>query len=772
MSLFSTASASITNAINNAINNGRNGKGCIIIVSSGNYGSSPVEWLASHNNVVAVGATDNNDNRWAGSSYGSELDVMAPTDVYTTDLTGDAGYSSGDYVNDFGGTSASAPHVAGLAGLILSVDNTLSEELVRNIIMHTADDINTPGFDNQTGWGRINAYNAVRSADRQFTLSGTFQKNECWWGNLTLTANITVPSGVTLTISSSATVNLNGYSILSTGGTITIQSGMTMAGTVLKSGGSIAAIYPTIASAISASSSGQTIEVLPASHTIRSNLTVPYGRTLVVDPGVDINVSGDYKLLINGTLEANGTANNDIRFTAFGGDWYGIEFNASYGNEITYCTISNAEYGIHIINSDVDVTWNHINSNVNGIFYNNSYSYFTPVLEYNIIQQNTNGVKCYGYSDPEFNEHNVIRYNYLGVYSPSYYARPVFGNNQYTGFNSFYYNSFYDITSYYQGTIYAENNWWNGSPTVTNNVDYSPQLSSNPNTFLGKNRTPDIVPAALGEIAQRKSTAPDTTGLCALEQAYEFFYAGKFEDALARFKRITQNYPNSMAGEKALMLVSRCLVQLNRKDEIISQTSRLVQRYPATKLYGLAQIIASGEYLRNERYKEAITECEAVLKEFPGTDLAKYALYELGSIYWSRLHDKARGENLYRKLITGWPKDDLTASALSTLGEWHSSSGDGKAGSELTLTAYAVFDNYPNPFNPRTTIRYTLPKQNFVQITVYDLLGREVRSLVNEIKPAGMHQVQFDASDLSSGMYFFTITAGTFHAKKKMLLLK
>ncbi|HEY6953258.1 MAG TPA: T9SS type A sorting domain-containing protein, partial [Bacteroidota bacterium] len=85
---------------------------------------------------------------------------------------------------------------------------------------------------------------------------------------------------------------------------------------------------------------------------------------------------------------------------------------------------------------------------------------------------------------------------------------------------------------------------------------------------------------------------------------------------------------------------------------------------------------------------------------------------------------------------------------------------------------YALFQNYPNPFNPTTTIRFSIGKLSMVNLKIYDLLGREVETLVNGAQTPGSHEVKFDASRLSSGIYFYQLQAGSFSATKKLLLLK
>ncbi len=89
-----------------------------------------------------------------------------------------------------------------------------------------------------------------------------------------------------------------------------------------------------------------------------------------------------------------------------------------------------------------------------------------------------------------------------------------------------------------------------------------------------------------------------------------------------------------------------------------------------------------------------------------------------------------------------------------------------------TPKEFVLNQNYPNPFNPSTTISYSIPKNGLVKLTVYDILGKEIVTLVNEVKTAGNYILDFDASNLSSGIYFYKITSGEFSSIKKMMLIK
>jgi hypothetical protein len=90
----------------------------------------------------------------------------------------------------------------------------------------------------------------------------------------------------------------------------------------------------------------------------------------------------------------------------------------------------------------------------------------------------------------------------------------------------------------------------------------------------------------------------------------------------------------------------------------------------------------------------------------------------------------------------------------------------------IVPSAYRLEQNYPNPFNPTTNIRYSIPNASHVSLKVYDVLGREVATLVNEEQSAGNYVADLDATNLSNGTYFYTLKAGAFTDTRKMMVLK
>ena len=219
----------LDDAISAALTNGRNGLGCVVVFASGNDNSS-VNYPANSNpEILAVGAMSpcgqrksptscDGENLW-GSNYGSTLDVVAPgVLIYTTDRTGSAGYSTGDYVSNFNGTSSACPHVAGVAALILSVNPNLNQKQVADIIEKTAQKVGgynystTSGrpngtWNNEMGYGLINAFAAV-SGIVEFS-NQTVSTNKTVSGSDITSTNITVNNRAKLIFNFTNSITIN-----------------------------------------------------------------------------------------------------------------------------------------------------------------------------------------------------------------------------------------------------------------------------------------------------------------------------------------------------------------------------------------------------------------------------------------------------------------------------------------------------------------------------------------------------------------------------------
>ena len=101
-----------------------------------------------------------------------------------------------------------------------------------------------------------------------------------------------------------------------------------------------------------------------------------------------------------------------------------------------------------------------------------------------------------------------------------------------------------------------------------------------------------------------------------------------------------------------------------------------------------------------------------------------------------------------------------------------SSQGSETSESGIIPESYLLFQNFPNPFNPVTTIRFGLPKESKVNLSIYNILGEKLESIILGQKPAGYHKVTRDASNFASGIYFYRLQAGDFVQTRKIVYLK
>lgn len=224
----------ITDAMQAAISNGRNGLGCVIVFAAGNNNNSTVSYPANAiADIVAVGALSpcgerknpsscDGETNW-GSNYGTALDVMAPgVLIPTTDISGSAGYSSGDYFNRFNGTSSACPHVAGIAALVLSVNPSLTQKEVVTIIEKTAKKTGNYSYattngrpngtwNNEMGYGLCSAFAACAAAESEIVIfsNKTVTSNQTVAGRIIQSEDVTVTNGAKLTFTATEQLTIN-----------------------------------------------------------------------------------------------------------------------------------------------------------------------------------------------------------------------------------------------------------------------------------------------------------------------------------------------------------------------------------------------------------------------------------------------------------------------------------------------------------------------------------------------------------------------------------
>ncbi|MEA3432583.1 MAG: S8 family serine peptidase [candidate division WOR-3 bacterium] len=854
-----TSWAELQEAINRAVNN----YDVVIVASAGNNGGNgsedkSIRYPAKYSNTIAVGATVQNDSRWVtsgvnGSAIGSELDVMAPggaSIIYTTDITGSAGYSSGKYYSSFGGTSASAPHVSGLAALILSVNENLDDAQVRDIIKH-ADDLGASGWDSLYGWGRINADSALLN-----TPSLTITPSNRYVSQYAGTTTYTIENEGSLTRDWSVTDNASWVTISPDSGTL--AGGQTQTLTVTYGQNirtaertcKITLIYYVISTNVyltqeehppTLSGNLPHNEIWIGNFTLTGDVTVPSGITLTIEPGSEITLPSGKEFYVYGTLLAEGTSSKRIVFNSQSSqNPHIVRFNnsSSSNSRLEYCRFQYANKGIYLYDSDADIKNCEIENCYYGIYNNqgrplidnnditdcsygiynyNSQGVPTCVIKNNSIDCSAYGIYNYGAS-PDIRS-NEVHGGAVGLLC-DYYSSPILCGYSQPGYNYFHdngicglfaesnsnpflgsdfcclygYNSFVgesDLGRVIAGpgcTVIAETNWWGTAnpPSwwFSGNVDYIPYLTEPPSGGKWKaSPEEEAFDIAFGdELPINKDNKnddvmsyfnPDWSLIQQLRFAHTLIYNNYPEYACGICKNVIKTHPDSLQTLFALDLLwqasrlpdAREGYDMEAFEGYLYHLSEIEEK---KVLYGSAELLLA--------FFEGGTgtpRIDKVFKEYRDTFLAEVALFQKFMYYFNE-EDMENTIEVLNQLDYYFPGSSSAIQAHHLLGDevgWETTPKDGKADQfeEIENTTqiperFELLGSYPNPFSPSTTIRYSLPCFSKVEVTVFNSTGQVINHLTIPSKPAGAHQLTWNGTDnkgvdVPSGIYFINFKA-------------
>jgi photosystem II stability/assembly factor-like uncharacterized protein len=251
-------------------------------------------------------------------------------------------------------------------------------------------------------------------------------------------------------------------------------------------------------------------------------------------------------------------------------------------------------------------------------------------------------------------------------------------------------------------------------------------------------------------------------------------YAGSFSNAIGIFENVIESYQDSST---AILALNRIFYSNNRMNADSSAYSLLRNYYTSlasansrdSSFAKTAMELSRKCLIRQKNYIAAISAYEDVIST--STDPVEVAASEISIIEIYTLMNTTEGDVLsftgrYASLKPNGLKDAMKK-IREKMGHKEGSVANVNVPKEFNLS-----QNYPNPFNPLTKINYSIPQNITVTLKVYDILGRLVKTLVNEYQNAGSYTVTFDGSGLASGIYFYKIEAGDFVQSKKMVLVK
>ena len=396
-----------------------------------------------------------------------------------------------------------------------------------------------------------------------------------------------------------------------------------------------------------------------------------------------------------------------------------------------------------------------------------------PVLGFNFIQ--------YG---------NVIAYNgSYGIYISSNSCPDLGG--YYWPQNCYYSNNTYEIYSLHQYNIYDNCSWWGGiTPRFQGNIVLEDVLEENP--------YPDPHGLFKAIAAAPKSNKPvpnleyetNENVQHHFELGLELQRKGNYDAALERYKFVITNYPETLEAEMSLMRILICYHKTKRSEVALSYMATLVTEKADYKVGGKALGHLTRKLVQDGEYKKALTNCQNQAQKFANSDISKDALFTKWQIYFDGLKEEDNAKSTMDEFESSFPKDHFLAHMKIAMGEWTPEMEEQflenlpkrfdeqpeQAAPVEIPEKFSLSGNYPNPFNPETTIKFGLPKESHVTIEIFNVLGQKVKQVMDSEKPAGYHQVRWNGTDqfgnkVGAGVYMCRMQAGDFIKTQKMMLL-
>jgi hypothetical protein len=595
---------------------------------------------------------------------------------------------------------------------------------------------------------------------------GNLDTNETISGTYTLSGDLTIKSGVTLTVNGAYNINANiniesnGVLQVTQGGTINIQKGKTLSfadNTGMTINGTLTADSVIFKSNGTGSWGYLTFDGTGAVNSYLHNVKVKYGAGIKCLNGADIDIESS--ILDTCTMgiyiynSAPQIFNNQIN-DPLGNGIYGQAYLTSpyiLGNKIYKLTDQYNYLGIFLINGILPRI---VNNDINGFDFGiyiggGSVSHF-----YNNIFNNQEAP----YPNNRFTNNNI------GMCAG--WGSTIFGGSWYNGgYNSIFGNSL-DAYAYVESDILAYNDYWGESGL---NYEYDESSSIEIDNILSVDPWEQSNLKLTGNqgnaVNHLNKSAGDIFSGLLLEQN------GNIDEAITFYKNLISN--NQHIDFSLLELLH--LYTKYSRNEILSYLNNFLtsnNRYN----YKVKKLLADYS-LKNNQFNNAISSYDDIIKNDPNEMGSLNARFEKLFAYLNIKKDRNTASQLLSELKALNIKDRESKEKMK-IADFLIKTGPGLNKENMNIIinfvplTYALFQNYPNPFNPHTTIQYQIPKPGIVTLKVYDILGKEVATLVNENILEGTYEVNFNASRFASGVYIYQLRAGNFIASKKMLLIK
>lgn len=336
------------------------------------------------------------------------------------------------------------------------------------------------------------------------------------------------------------------------------------------------------------------------------------------------------------------------------------------------------------------------------------------------------------------------------------------------GFNSFE-NNDTNIYALDYSYISAHSNWWGDDPPdeslfyeYESSIDWRLWLSQPLFRFKGKNGS-----GANSITGNSPVYNPGLRINDKINYAKFLLFNGEIDSLLNVVKDILRTSPENKYSITALRLLSEAYRNEEIKDSLLNFLNSFIQTTTNEELNVFARIITS----KNMNQNAFISNINQITNLFPNNDINDLVLFNKFKYYYFNVKDMDNALNVYNTMLLQSPNSELTRQCKKLL--FPQNIIEKKLGNNtIEIPEGITLANYPNPFNATTIIRYSINTPEKVTLSIYDILGREVKQLINEEKEPGYYEVTWNANRFASGIYFYRLQAGKNIAINKLMLLK
>ena len=276
----------------------------------------------------------------------------------------------------------------------------------------------------------------------------------------------------------------------------------------------------------------------------------------------------------------------------------------------------------------------------------------------------------------------------------------------------------------------------------------------------------------------------------AFQEAFDCERKKLYDAAVEKYQSVIDKHPETIEAELALVRKSSCYTKTKRSDAITSFMDQVATEHSKAPVGGRARVNVAARYVREGDYKAALADYSGVIEDFPDFEMAKVSLFDKWQIYFDGLKDTDNAKSTMEQFEKQYPDDELLVIMKTAMGEWGSAEVEkfverlakekgqkelASDGSQIPKS-FALFSNYPNPFNPETSIKYALPQSGHVRIEIYNVLGQRIATLIDTEMAQGYHVAKWDGRNslgqrVGAGIYLVRMQSGSFVKTQKMMLL-